>query len=150
MPFRAKRPGRSGDLMELKKPNPCPDDAYVKDGLFELIRRRIDDKEHLVSGAASLYMRRIHWGRMLALYEAYKMVADLPGSVVELGVFKGQTLLFFGILMEMFNPGDRSCQVIGFDNFAGFTGLHDKDGAADARVNKVQGGWSSADYYEEL
>jgi hypothetical protein len=135
--------------VNVKKPNPCPDDEYVKQGLFELVRGRMDDKDHLTS-SLSLYMRRIHWGRMLSLYEAYKMVADLPGSVVELGVFKGETLLFFAKLMEMINFGDRSCQVIGFDNFAGFTKLHAEDGVEDGRVDKKPGGWSPANHYEEL
>ncbi|MGH9429003.1 MAG: TylF/MycF/NovP-related O-methyltransferase, partial [Terriglobia bacterium] len=84
------------------------------------------------------------------LYEAFKLVADLPGSVVELGVFKGESLLFFAKLMEIFNVNDRSCAAIGFDNFHGFEPLHEKDGKPIEAVGKVQGGWSSAAHYEEL
>jgi Macrocin-O-methyltransferase (TylF) len=136
-------------LQQIKIPPRAPDDAYVNAGLAELIKSRVDDADHLVS-SLSLYMRRIHLGRMLALYEAYRMVADIPGSVVELGVFKGESLLFFAKLMEMLNVNDRSCSVIGFDNFAGFPDFHAEDGTVDERTNKVVGGWSSAGYADDL
>jgi hypothetical protein len=135
--------------MALRQPPRCPDDAYVNERLHALLRGRIDDPQHVTS-ALSLYIRRIHLGKLLGLYEAYRMVTELPGSVVELGVFKGESLLFFGKLMELLNVNDRSARVIGFDNFTGFPGLHAKDGADDTRVDKQRGGWSSADYRDEL
>ena len=66
-------------------------------------------------------------------------------SVARVGVFKGESLLFFAKLMEMLNVNDRSSRVIGFDNFAGFPSLHAKDGATDEREDKRAGGWSSAE-----
>lgn len=135
--------------MFTKAPARTPDDAYVADGLFELIRGRMDDKPHLTS-SLSVYLRRMHLAKLLCLYEAFKLVADLPGSIVELGVFKGESLLLFGRLMEIFNPNDRSCAVIGFDNFAGFVAPHAKDGGDDAGVGRVLGGWSPAEHRAEL
>lgn len=136
-------------MMELKRPNPCPEDKYVNDNLYDILKTRIDEPEHVMS-SLSLYMRRIHIGKLLALYEAYRRVVDLPGSVVELGVFKGESLLWFARLMEMLNNNDRSASVIGFDNFRGFENLHEKDGDTDERVDKMVGGWSSAEYYDDL
>jgi hypothetical protein len=135
--------------MTLRPPPRCPDDAYVNERLHALLRGRIDDAPHVTS-ALSLYIRRIHLGKLLSLYEAYRLVTELPGSVVELGVFKGESLLFFAKLMELLNVNDRSARVIGFDNFAGFPALRAEDGAADARVDKRVGGWSSAGHREEL
>jgi len=135
--------------LALHQPPRCPDDAYVNDRLHALLRARIDDASHVTS-ALSLYLRRIHLGKLLGLYEAYRMVTELPGSVVELGVFKGESLMFFAKLMELLNVNDRSARVIGFDNFGGFPALHAEDGADDARVDKRQGGWNSAEYREEL
>lgn len=135
--------------MDLAKPPRLPDESYVNEKLHELIKVRIDDQRHLTS-ALGLYVRRMHLAKTLCLYEAFKMVSDLPGSIVELGVFKGESLLLFAKLMEIFNVNDRSCSVIGFDNFHGFEGLHEKDGIPDPKTGKVKGGWSSADHYEEL
>jgi len=134
---------------DLPRPAPCPDDTFVKERTYELLSSRIGDKEH-VSASLGLYMRRIHLAKMLALYEAFKLVSDMPGSIVELGVFKGESLLLFGKLMEIFNANDRSTTVIGFDNFSGFTPLHAEDGAVDARVDKRPGGWSPASYRDDL
>lgn len=131
------------------KPPRQPDDAYVIEGLQQLLVARAGDPT-LYDGALANYLRRIHVGKILALWEAFKMVQDLPGSIVELGVFKGQSLLLFAKFMELMNPNDRSCSVIGFDNFRGFTEFHDKDGEVDQRHDKTVGGWSPADYYDEL
>ena len=58
-------------------------------------------------------------GKMIAHYELYKMIHDLPGAVVETGVFKGTSLirwLTFRDLLENTN----SRKVIGFDVFDSF------------------------------
>lgn len=132
-----------------KRPHRQPDDKYVVEGLNELLMRRTGDLG-LLDGSIANYLRRIHVGKILALWEAFRLVQDMPGHIVELGVFKGQSLILFAKFMELMNPNDRSCSVIGFDNFAGFTGLDEKDGAPDERVGKVTGGWSSANWYEDL
>jgi len=136
-------------MVDLRAPNHCPDEPYIKDTLYSLLQRRFDDKEHLLS-AQTLYLRRPNLGRLLSLYEAYKRVVDLPGSVVELGVFKGESLLLFGKLMELMNPSDRSCGVVGFDNFKGFTALNVEDGGENPQAGRVVGGWSSENYHEDL
>ena len=137
-------------MIDLSKAPPRqPDDAYVLAGLRELLIAKADDAG-LHDGAIANFLRRIHIGKILALWEAFKLIQDIPGHVVELGVFKGQALLLLAKFMELANPNDRSCSVIGFDNFSGFTSVHELDGPPDSRVEKVVGGWSSANYYEQL
>lgn len=97
-----------------------------------------------------LYARRIHLTRFIAHYELYRMVANLPGCIVECGVYRGSSLLTWAKLLEIFHPGDRVRKVIGFDNFAGFTSLHEKDGPERPNRSKVVGGWNAAPYYREL
>lgn len=58
-------------------------------------------------------------GKMLAHYELYKMISGLPGHVIELGVFKGASLIRFAtyqLLLE--SPFSR--KIIGFDMFGRF------------------------------
>ena len=130
-------------------PSPCPDDAFVVRRTAELLRARADDDRHLATHL-SLYLRRLNLGRLLSLYDAYKMVADLPGCVVELGVFKGETLLYFAKLMELMNVYDRSATVIGFDTFAGFPSVGPEDGGSDERLDRVAGGYDSSNHKDEL
>ena len=76
----------------------------------------------------SAYVRRRELPRFLAHYELFKQVVDLPGSIVEVGVYRGAGLFTWTKLMETFCPGDRYRMVYGFDQFSGLTQYTDKDG----------------------
>ena len=58
--------------------------------------------------------------KILARYELYKMTIDLPGDIVEGGVFKGTGVLLWAKLIEIYNNRSNR-KVIGFDTFEGFT-----------------------------
>jgi len=59
--------------------------------------------------------------KMLAHYELYKTILNLPGHIVECGVFKGVSLIRFGTFREILeSPYSR--KVIGFDAFGKFPG----------------------------
>lgn len=75
-----------------------------------------------------IYTRRIFLKRFLAHYELFRQVIDLPGDIVELGVYRGTTLMSWANFLEIRNMGDRQKQVFGFDNFCGFESLTAKDG----------------------
>ena len=57
--------------------------------------------------------------KLLAHYEIYKMAKDIPGAIVECGVFKGASLLRFAMFRELFeNPFSK--KILGFDTFDKF------------------------------
>lgn len=57
--------------------------------------------------------------KILAAYELFKMAIDLPGHIVECGVFKGASLSRFAIFRSLFgNPFAK--RIIGFDTFGKF------------------------------
>lgn len=58
-------------------------------------------------------------GNLLAHYELYKRVINLPGDVVELGVFKGSSLIQFATFRELLE-NEKSRKIIGFDVFGKF------------------------------
>jgi len=103
-----------------------------------------------VMEAFPLYARRINLARFLARYELFKQVQDVPGCIFECGVYRGTGLLTWAKLAEIFCPGDRAKKIIGFDNFLGFTSLHEKDGPPMEKRSKVVGGWNPAAFYTEL
>ena len=84
------------------------------------------------------YARRRDLTRLLAHYELFKQVVDLPGAIVELGVYLGSTFFTWANLMETFCPADRSRKVFGFDHFAGLTGFVEKDGKLDPGRDKFE------------
>lgn len=97
-----------------------------------------------------IYTRRIFLKRFLAHYEFFRMVIDLPGDIVELGVFRGASLMSWANFLEIRNMGDRQKRVWGFDNFAGFGELTPKDGRESPNMNKTQGGFDSSGFEQQL
>jgi hypothetical protein len=65
--------------------------------------------------------------KMLAHYELYKSIVNLPGQIVECGVFKGASLIRFATFREILeSPYSR--KIIGFDAFGRFP---EQDDATD-------------------
>ena len=98
----------------------------------------------------SLYTRRVFLKRFLAHYDFFKKTIDLPGDIVELGVYRGASLLSWANFMEIRNMGDRHKRVIGFDNFKGFGEMDAKDGKEAPDVGKKTGGFNSGTFEDEL
>lgn len=91
------------------------------------------------------YIMRRDLPKFLSHYELFKQVIDLPGCIVELGVYRGRSFFTWSNLMETFCPGDRSRMVFGFDHFEGLVNFTPRDGAFDDRpyAAKVEGGWKA-------
>ena len=85
------------------------------------------------------FIRRRDLPRMLADYELFKQIINLPGIIVELGVHMGSGLFNWANLMETFCPGDRARKVYGFDNCAGYPNYHPKDGKPGPWVDGIIG-----------
>jgi len=66
--------------------------------------------------------------KILARYELFKMVMEIPGDIVEGGVFKGTGILYWAKLIQVFNPLSIR-KVVGFDTFEGYpeTTKHEYD-----------------------
>ena len=57
--------------------------------------------------------------KILAQYELYKLAMNIPGAIVECGVFKGASLVRFAMFRDLFgNPYSK--KIIGFDVFGKF------------------------------
>jgi len=57
--------------------------------------------------------------KILSHYEIYKMIKEVPGEIIECGVFKGVSYLRFAMFREIFgNPFSK--KIIGFDTFSKF------------------------------
>lgn len=85
----------------------------------------------------------------LVRYELFKQIVDIPGSVVECGVFNGQGLLSFGLFSSILEPNNLNRLIYGLDTFKGFPSVseNDKKGASD-RMKK--GGYAARGSHERL
>jgi len=73
------------------------------------------------------YVRRQHLKRFLTLYEIYKNLLNVKGSIVELGVFRGFSLTSWAKLSAIMEPENLIRKVYGFDTYEGFPNIHEKD-----------------------
>jgi hypothetical protein len=96
------------------------------------------------------YVRRYQLKRFLAHYDLFKKVVDLPGVIVELGVYRGVSMLTWAKLAEIFITTDPNRIVYGFDSFQGLQDFTDKDGAPVPQTGKVVGGWSAEAVRDEV
>jgi hypothetical protein len=58
-------------------------------------------------------------GKILALHELYQRVRDVPGAIVECGVFRGGSFTTWAILRNLLES-EHTRQLIGFDTFGTF------------------------------
>lgn len=68
----------------------------------------------------SVYTNRQAINRFLALHEIFKLQLGVKGSIVECGVFLGQSLFSLAHFSSIYEPSNYHRQIIGFDTFTGF------------------------------
>jgi hypothetical protein len=93
------------------------------------------------------YVRRQHLKRFLALYELFKIILPIKGSIVECGVFRGFGLMSWAKISALLEPENLTRRIYGFDSFEGFPTVtgRDKSSFADPRTGDL-----SASSYDEL
>jgi len=94
------------------------------------------------------YVRRSNLTRFLALYELFKLVLPVKGSIIECGVFQGFGIMTWAKLSAILEPVNLTRRIYGFDSFSGFPNitLHDRS----KHSSHVKRGDLFADSYEEL
>jgi hypothetical protein len=124
-------------------------DREIEIRLEELVQKHNISPIEIINGFP-IYARRIVIKKFLAHYELFRQTINLPGDIVELGVFRGHSLMTFANFMESRNIGDRTKKLWGFDNFKGFEKLRPEDGSTYSNVQKQEGGFSPEEFYPEL
>jgi len=94
------------------------------------------------------YVRRQNLTRFLVLYEIFKKVLNIKGSIVECGVNQGYGVMSWAKFSAIMEPVNLTRRIYGFDTFEGFPGVSDKDMSNSS--NHVKVGDLAADTYDEL
>lgn len=101
---------RRQEILKLFKETPIPDDELLSN--------------------LGLFVNRKHLTRILWLHELYQKILSTAGVIMEFGSRWGQNLALFESFRGMYEPYNYSRKIVGFDTFAGFSSLHEKDQAA--------------------
>lgn len=118
--------------------------VLVRKKLLDLFQKcPIPAEELLVN--FGLYTRSSVVAKFLYVNEIYQNILNIPGVIMEFGVWRGQNMAFFESLRAVYEPYNWTRKTVGFDTFTGYTSITLKDG-----TNKLvkEGGYSVADKYE--
>jgi hypothetical protein len=116
-------------------------------GDYARIFERSPDSTEIKLRNFSKYIRRQNATRFLACYEIFKKILHVKGSIVEGGVYRGNTLMSWALFSAILEPANLTRRIYGFDTFSGFpsTSLKDKN-----KLRKIIKGELSFSCYEEL
>jgi len=75
----------------------------------------------------------------LVRYELFKIILDVPGDILEFGVFFGQGLFSYAHFSAILEPYHINREIIGFDTFEGFPGISAEDATGNLELLRVGG-----------
>lgn len=78
-----------------------------------------ETKDFMYENGFYLTSQPYRMGNILSHWEVYKMITNLPGAVLELGVFKGGSLIQWATFRELLE-NENLRKIIGFDVFGRF------------------------------
>ncbi len=93
------------------------------------------------------YVKRQKLTRLLALYEIFKRILLVKGSIIECGVYRGFGLMSWANMSAVLEPANLTRRIYGFDTFQGFQDIGEKDKNS---VMNPERGQLHANAYEEL
>jgi hypothetical protein len=117
----------------------------AREVLLDLFKNNPLPPEQLLTNLA-LFSRSSVLAKMLYIDELYRMIVNVPGVIMEFGIWWGQNLVLFESLRAIYEPYNYTRRVVGFDTFAGYASITDKDGDYDL-VSK--GAYSVSEGYEQ-
>ena len=74
-----------------------------------------------------LYVRSSLLVKFIVMHELYERIREVPGAVVEFGVWWGQNMVLLENLRAIHEPFNKQRPIIGFDTFSGYANFSDKD-----------------------
>ena len=84
-----------------------------------------------VADAPFVFLTRIQATAMLSRIKMFEMIREMPGSIVECGVYRGNSLMLIQQLSLMLEPYAINRTIYGFDTFEGFRSIDSKNDPSD-------------------
>jgi hypothetical protein len=101
-----------------------------------------------VADAPFLFANRIAVTAALSRIELFKMIQDIPGTIIECGVYKGNSLMLYMQLSMILEPYAINRSIVGFDTFSGFRSIDEEKDPND--INEAMFSDAKAEYIEEM
>ena len=124
-----------------------PETISRKAILLDLFANRPMNDDELLANAG-LYLRSSAIAKLLFLQELYQMIINVPGIIMEFGVWYGQNISVFENLRAIYEPFNQNRRIVGFDTFSGYASASARERQSD--VIAGDGYALPADYPEYL
>lgn len=128
---------------DFKLPQNVRDRVY-----YEALQRHSSDEDIIFQ--LSVFQRRMYFTRTIVHYEIFKMIQDIPGSIADCGVYKGESLFNWARFLEMYCPGDRTRIVYGFDDFKGLRDFSKDKDIEGGHPGAFVGGYAAENFKSTL
>jgi len=92
---------------------------------YEQLRQKLIQSaaKEYIADAPMCFANRVSVQSLITRYEMYKLILDVPGDIIECGVYKGNSLTFLAHLSVILEPFSINRRLIGFDTFEGFSSI---------------------------
>lgn len=99
-----------------------------------------------------LFLRGSLLARILAIGDIYQRIVHLPGVIVDVGTWRGQTAVLCENYRAIYEPLHFNRRIVALDTFEGYVGFADKDKATALHKDGTYGvgGDDYAQYLREL
>jgi hypothetical protein len=81
-----------------------------------------------------VYLRRVQLADLLSMDALYRMLPEVPGTIMEFGVLHGRHLTTLTALRSIYEPYNSLRRIVGFDTFTGFPDVEDVDRVSTSAV----------------
>jgi len=88
-----------------------------------------------VASAPFVFADRITVTAALSRIELFKKIQDIPGAIIECGVYKANSLMLYMHLSTILEPYAINRSIVGFDTFSGFTGIDPEHDPSDINTS---------------
>ncbi|HEY0613851.1 MAG TPA: TylF/MycF/NovP-related O-methyltransferase [Candidatus Elarobacter sp.] len=108
----------------------------------------LDERER----SLGLFLRGSLLARIMATAEIYRSIVGLPGSIFDIGTWRGQTAVLCENFRAIYEPLNLTRRVVAFDTFSGYAGFGPEDRPTEIHRDGTYdvGGERYEDYLAEL
>jgi len=132
--------------MTTLETNSSQEGLNARQELMEMFKNAPIPTEELMCNFG-LFMRSGALVKYLVINEIYEMILDVPGVIMEFGIWWGQNITLLENFRAILEPFNKNRRIIGFDTFEGYQNLSPQD-IKDSEIF-YSGNFSSGLEYKE-
>jgi hypothetical protein len=103
----------------------------------------IEERERCIQ----LFTRGSLLSRNYAIRELYELIVNIPGGILDLGTWRGETMIICENLRSIFEPFNVNRRIYGFDTFEGYIGFEEAETNSKFHSNGTYGVEKDYDIY---